>query len=57
MAKPGPISAVTALLIGFIVIFAVLAIVEIFLMVRHGIKNPVTDKEIVENEKEASLWT
>ena len=44
-------------LIGFIVIFAVLAIVEIFLMVRHGIKNPVTDKEIVENEKEASLWT
>lgn len=44
-------------LIGFIVIFAVLAIAEIFLMVRHGIKNPVTDKEIVENEKEASLWT
>lgn len=44
-------------LVGFILIYTALAIAEIFLMVRHGIKNPVTDKEIVENEKEASLWT
>ena len=44
-------------LVGFVLIFAALAAAEIFLMVRHGIKNPVTDTEIAENEKEASLWT
>ena len=44
-------------LVGFIVIYTALAIAELVLMVRHGIKNPVTDTEIAENEKEASLWT
>ena len=43
--------------VGFILIYTALAIAEIFLMARHGIKNPVTDTEIAENEKEASLWT
>ncbi|MBO5690470.1 MAG: cytochrome ubiquinol oxidase subunit I, partial [Spirochaetaceae bacterium] len=44
-------------LVGFIVIYTALAIAELVLMVRHGIKNPVTDTEIAENDKEASLWT
>lgn len=44
-------------LVGFIVIYTALAIAELVLMARHGIKNPVTDTEIAENEKEASLWT
>lgn len=50
-------STVLISLVGFIVIYTALAIAEIFLMVRHGIKNPVTDTEIAENDKEASLWT
>lgn len=43
--------------VGFILIYTALAIAEVFLMARHGIKNPVADTEIAENEKEASLWT
>ena len=50
-------STVLISLVRFIVIYTALAIAEIFLMVRHGIKNPVTDTEIAENDKEASLWT
>lgn len=44
-------------LVGFILVYTLLAVAEVFLMVRHGIKNPVADAEIAENEKEASLWT
>ena len=46
-------------LIGFLVVYTVLAIADIFLLKRHGIKNPEADQEIVaSNEgKGASLWT
>lgn len=46
-------------LIGFLVVYTILAIADIFLLKRHGIKNPEADQEIVaSNEgKGASLWT
>lgn len=46
-------------LIGFLAVYTILAIADIFLLKRHGIKNPETDQEIVASNdgKEASLWT
>ena len=52
-----PISLLISL-IGFVVIYTILAVVTIILMKRHGVANPELDQEVVSAEgKGASLWT
>jgi len=53
-----PVSLLISL-IGFIVVYTVLAVADVYLIKRHGIKNPETEQELISSTKgkEASLWT
>lgn len=46
-------------LLGFVLIYTMLAVVDIYLMAKYAVKNPETDQEIIASadEKGVSLWT
>lgn len=53
-----PVSLLISL-IGFVAVYTILAIADVYLIKRHGIKNPESDQEITSSieGKGASLWT